>query len=79
MMHQYIDRSTGGVKDENLYFDDVITFLFDRKKENPKTLYNALASPVTTRFLSFLNYDMPSVLKGFLCQTSDSKNGHRCV
>ena len=64
MVHQYIERKTSQVVDEKLYFDEWVRLLFSRQRENAQKLYNILGSKRTTRFLSFLNYDAPGVLKG---------------
>lgn len=63
MIHQYIDRSTAKVMNERLYFDGVVNLLYGRQREDATILYHALGSPRTTRVLSFLNYDIPALLK----------------
>jgi phosphatidylserine decarboxylase len=64
MVHQYIDRQTCRVMNEKLYGDALINLIFGSQKESAQNLYNALASPRTTRFLSFLNFGIPGMLKG---------------
>jgi len=55
--HQYVDRVSGGVRDERLYWDSAIRFLYSPVREKAPRLFAAMTSPRMSSFLSFLNYD----------------------
>jgi phosphatidylserine decarboxylase len=57
--HQYIDRTTGAVETERLYFDRLVNYIYSRVREQNKTVFNALTSSRVTGILGYLNYDLP--------------------
>lgn len=57
--HQYIDRETGQVRNERLFGDRMIHFLYSRSREEASVLFNALASSRISRLLAFASFDLP--------------------
>lgn len=57
--HQYIDRKTGFVKNEILYYDRIINHIYSSLRENSSVLYRLLTSKYLTGMLAYINYDMP--------------------
>ena len=55
--HQYVDRVSGSVRDERLYWDSAIRFLYSPVREKAPVLFAAMTSPRMSSFLGFLNYD----------------------
>jgi phosphatidylserine decarboxylase len=55
--HQYIDRDTGEVRDEHLYQDRLIRWLYHPLREHAPSLFRAVVSQRMTRWLGMLNYD----------------------
>ena len=55
--HQYIERGSGNVRDERLYWDSAIRFLYSPVREKAPRLFAAMTSPRMSSFLGFLNYD----------------------
>jgi phosphatidylserine decarboxylase len=55
--HQYVDRESGSVRDERLYWDGAIRFLYSPVREKAPRLFATLTSPRMSSFLGFLNYD----------------------
>ncbi|MGB8293965.1 MAG: phosphatidylserine decarboxylase [Polyangia bacterium] len=56
-LHQYVDRMSGSVCDERLYWDSAIRFLYSPVREKAPRLFAAMTSPRMSSFLGFLNYD----------------------
>lgn len=55
--HQYIERHSGAVRDECLYGDKIVTFLYAHLYEHAPTVYAWATSARTSRWLAYLNYD----------------------
>jgi phosphatidylserine decarboxylase len=55
--HQYIDRASGSIRDERLYWDSVINFIYSDVREVAPNLFRALIAARASRYLGFLNYD----------------------
>jgi phosphatidylserine decarboxylase len=55
--HQYVDRVSGSVRDERLFWDGAIRFLYSPVREKAPRLFAAMTSPRMSSFLGFLNYD----------------------
>jgi len=55
--HQYIDRASGSIRDERLYWDSVINFIYSDVREVAPSLFRALIAARASRHLGFLNYD----------------------
>ena len=55
--HQYIDRETGLIQDERLYYDRLIALFYDVGREWSPFLFRMITSPRSTALLGFLNYD----------------------
>lgn len=55
--HQFVDRNTGEIRDERLYYDRLITFVYDVGREWSPLLFNTMISPRSTALLGYLNYD----------------------
>ena len=59
MNHQYIDRATMRVRTERLYGDRLIEWAYQAHSEDPGWLCKALSSARLSKWLGFLNYDLP--------------------
>jgi len=59
MIHQYIERRSGRVCNENLVADQYVQWLYGSARERAPVLFKALTSARATEWLSFLNYDLP--------------------
>ncbi len=57
-LHQYIERSTGQVRDEQLYSDRLINFIYSTVRERAPFLFRALTGPAWTNLLGKVNYDL---------------------
>jgi len=55
--HQYVERLSGRVCDERLYWDAAIRFLYSSLRENAPRLFAAMTSPRMSSLLAFLNYE----------------------
>ena len=56
--HQYIDRDSGRIRDEHLYWDPLVNFIYSEVREVAPDLFRALIGPRASRCLGFLNYDL---------------------
>lgn len=59
MLHQYIDRRSGVVRDERLFGDRLVNLIYSRVRENSPWLFRALTSTRLSDLLGFVNYDLP--------------------
>ena len=57
--HQYIERDTSRIKTEKVYGDKILKLIYSKTRENAPVLFRALMSSRVSRFLGFLNYDLP--------------------
>jgi phosphatidylserine decarboxylase len=57
--HQYIERETARVVNENLFADRLIQYIYSAVREKSTFLFNAVTSERITRILGFINYDLP--------------------
>jgi phosphatidylserine decarboxylase len=57
MTHQYV--RDGQVRDEELFCDRVIGYLYSRVREQAPALFRAVVSARASSLLGFLNYDLP--------------------
>ncbi len=57
LQHQYIDRSSGLVVDENLLADRLVNFLYHQVRENAALVFKALTSARASKLLGWLHYD----------------------
>jgi len=55
--HQYVDRVSRGVRNERLFWDCAIRFLYSPVRERAPRLFEAMTSPRMSSFLGFLNYE----------------------
>jgi phosphatidylserine decarboxylase len=55
--HQYIERETLSVRNEELYWDRLIHLLYSRVREDSPAMFRALTGSRTSKMLSFLTYD----------------------
>jgi len=55
--HQYVERQSGRVCDEQLYWDSAVRFLYSSVRENAPRLFAAMTSARMSSFLAFLNYE----------------------
>jgi phosphatidylserine decarboxylase len=55
--HQYIERTSGRVCEERLYWDSAIRFLYSSVRESAPRLFAAMTSARMSSFLAFLNYE----------------------
>lgn len=72
--HQYIDRASGEVRDEHLFHDAKVAFLYDQVRESMPALFHLLTGRSTTAVLGWLNYDFP--LAGSLTGARDFLDRH---
>jgi phosphatidylserine decarboxylase len=56
--HQYVERQSGNVRDEHLFWDSAIRFLYSSVREQAPALFAALTSRRMSSALRFLNYDL---------------------
>ncbi len=56
--HQYLERETGRVLSENLYWDGVIRFLYSSLRENAPALFRAVTGARISGLLGFINFDL---------------------
>jgi phosphatidylserine decarboxylase len=59
MTHQYIARDSGRIRDEELFCDRAIGYLYSRVRERAPLLFNAVVSGRASSLLGFMNYDLP--------------------
>jgi phosphatidylserine decarboxylase len=59
MIHQYIDRCSGRPCTENLVADQWVQWLYGPVREKTPVVFKALISPRATRWLGYLNYELP--------------------
>jgi phosphatidylserine decarboxylase len=57
IQHQYIERETHSICNEELYWDRIINFFYSRVRESSPVLFRALTSPRLSKILSFLTYE----------------------
>jgi phosphatidylserine decarboxylase len=55
--HQFIDRLTGHIQNERLYYDRLIAFFYDVGREWSPVLFKTITSPRSSAILGYLNYD----------------------
>ncbi len=55
--HQYLDRETGKIFTEKLYWDGVVRFLYSSLRESAPMLFRAVTSARISSLLGFINYD----------------------
>lgn len=63
--HQYVERETGGARDERLFGDRIVRFLYSPARERAPALFRALTSPRMSGLLAYANFDArlgPSLL-----------------
>ena len=56
--HQYIERSSGVVRDEKLFGDRVVHFLYHSLRERSPALFQWLTGARSSAALAFFNYDL---------------------
>ena len=59
MTHQYVLNGSGSVRDEELFCDRVIGYLYSRVREQAPAVFRAVVSARTSSLLGFVNYDLP--------------------
>jgi phosphatidylserine decarboxylase len=59
VLHQYVDRETGTVRDEQLFGDRLIRFLYHPLRECAPWLFRAFTGPRSSAVLALCNYDLP--------------------
>lgn len=59
MTHQYVLRDDGRVRDEELFCDRIVGYLYSRVREQAPGLFRAMVSARASSLLGFLNYDLP--------------------
>lgn len=58
-VHQYIERKSSNIIDEELINDKTINKIYSTVRESAPFLFNLLLSPRASSLLGFLNYDCP--------------------
>ncbi|MEZ4600049.1 MAG: phosphatidylserine decarboxylase [Syntrophotaleaceae bacterium] len=56
--HQYIERTSGAVRNETLFGDRIIRLVYAPVRENAPLLFRALTGARSTRILALFNYDL---------------------
>lgn len=59
--HQYIERATQTITDENLYFDSIVQTIYSTIRERAPFAFKLLVSARTSALLGFVNYDFPLI------------------
>jgi phosphatidylserine decarboxylase len=57
--HQYIDRISGRIVDEQLIADRTVSFLYTTLRESAPVMFRALTSAWLSNLLAFCRYDLP--------------------
>ena len=57
IQHQYIERETHSICNEQLYWDRIINFFYSRVRESSPVLFRALTSARFSKILSFFTYE----------------------
>ena len=57
VQHQYIERETHSVCNEQLYWDRIINFFYSRVRESSPTLFRMLTCSRFSKILSFFSYE----------------------
>ncbi len=57
--HQYIERDTGEVKNEELFHDRLINAVYSSMREESSLLYKAVTSQRMSKLLAYMYYDLP--------------------
>jgi phosphatidylserine decarboxylase len=58
-IHQYIERDTGEVKNEELFHDRLINAVYSSLREEGSLLYKAVTSKRMSKLLAYMYYDLP--------------------
>ena len=58
-LHQYIDRETASVRNEQLYGDRVVNYLYSAVREKAPLLFTAFTSSSISYLVGLWNYDVP--------------------
>jgi phosphatidylserine decarboxylase len=58
VQHQYIERETHSVCNEQLYWDRIINFFYSSVRESSPVLFRALTGPRLSKILSFIAYEV---------------------
>ncbi len=59
MIHQYIERNTSEVRNEKIFGDRIVNFIYSDAKENIEVLYNAAISARMSALLGHINFTLP--------------------
>jgi len=57
IQHQYIERETHSICNEQLYWDRIINFFYSRVRESSPMLFRAITSARFSKILSFFTYE----------------------
>ncbi|MFZ5572198.1 MAG: phosphatidylserine decarboxylase [Thermodesulfobacteriota bacterium] len=57
--HQYINRKTSEIVDENLFGDRIVNYIYANNREDASVLFRALTSAYVSKLLAYFNYDIP--------------------
>lgn len=57
-VHQYIERTSGRRRDEPLFGDRVVRWLYDPLRENAPALFRLLTGAHSSKALAYFNYDL---------------------
>ena len=61
--HHYIERSSGAVRREQLFADQVVRFLYHPLRERAPALFGMLTGARSSALLAFFNYDLALAAK----------------
>jgi phosphatidylserine decarboxylase len=57
--HQFVDRETGRIRDEELFGDQALRLVYSSVREKAPVLFNCLTGRRMSKLLSWMNYDNP--------------------
>jgi len=57
--HSYVDRKTGGLRNEELYGDLFLRFLYSETREHAPSLFRVLTGPRISELVACLHFDLP--------------------
>lgn len=63
--HEYVDRASGRVLQENLFHDRIIGFLYSRVRERSPGIFRAAISRQTSWLFGYLQFDLPLAARLF--------------
>jgi phosphatidylserine decarboxylase len=79
IQHQYIERQTGKVCTEPLFWDRTVHLMYTELREHAPTLFRALVGPYVSRLFGCINFDLPLTRSFVQFLTSCSVSLDECL